>query len=202
MPSCKVHWCHWKTPIGLSRFFLTSGVVEIQRPHIKLACVPIGLETVSLVFTHTYPKWTNTHLSWPFSLERQLWSLKSWSYEGIITNAISSICRNSVLEVILKDRPWAIYFVQAVSCQGDGMRYLQSLWGQVFFSWVCFSLGETHLIINKEELLGASFKVKICKIRLQPTRYPMTAKISGNPSSCKEILPTWCCWDKKYMLIA
>lgn len=81
---------HWP-----QQFLGTSGVVEIKRSHIKLVCVLIILEIVSLVSRHIYPKWTNTHLHWPFSLERQFWSPKSWSCYRVITNAILSLCRNS-----------------------------------------------------------------------------------------------------------
>lgn len=176
------------------QFFGTSEVVEIQRLHIKLACILINLKTVSLVSTHTYPKWTNTHLHWPLSFKRQFWNLKSWSCEGIITNAILSICRNSCsgnhierqtssnlfcsTYVLLKEMGWGIS--RASEDKNSFSKY----------SWVFFSLGETYLNINKEEHLDANSKVKICKIRQQPTRYPVTTIISGNVSSHKEILPT------------
>lgn len=204
MPCCKVHWCHWKTPSGLSSFLEPLGWLK-YREH-RLACVLINLETVCLVSTHTYPKWTSTHLHQPFSLERQFWSLKSWSCETIITNAILSICRNSCFRnhierqtlsnlfclncVLSKEMGWGIS-----RASGDKNSYSK-------YSLGCFfSSGETYLDINKEEHLEGNSKVKICKIRLQPTRYSMTIIIRENLSSCREILPTWCCRDKKYMLI-
>lgn len=141
-------------------------------------------------------------LCWPFSLERQFWSKKSWSWEGIITNAILSICRNSwfgdhierqtssnlfcSICVLSKEMGWGIS-----RASGDKNSYSKYSLGYFFSS------GETYLNINKEEHLDANSKAKICKIRQQPTGYPMTTIISGNLSSCREILPTWCSKDKK-----
>lgn len=103
------HWPH--------QVFGTSGVVEIQRTHIKLACVLIGLETVSLVSTHTYPKWTSTHCV-DHSLWKDSFGVRSPDpVRGLLLMLSCPSAEIPGLEIILKDRPQAIYFVQSVSCQ-------------------------------------------------------------------------------------
>lgn len=124
---------HWP-----QQFFGTSGVVEIQRTHIKFAFVLINLETVSLVSTYTYPKWTSTH-----SIDLSLWkdNFGVWSPDpgrlllSYLVHLQKFLFWKSYWKTDLKQ---SILF-SLCPVKGDGMRHLQSLWGQEFLLQV-FSL--------------------------------------------------------------
>lgn len=101
---------HWS-----QQFFGTSGVAEIQRPRIKLGCVLIDLETVFLsLHIQNGPKL--------MCLDLSLWkdNFGVWSPDPVRL-LLLMVSRPSaeflVLEIILKDRLQAIYFIQPVSCQ-------------------------------------------------------------------------------------